>query len=35
MDGKGSGVGTTRRVATSGCPARAVLVLGLLVVLGL
>ena len=38
VDGEGSGVGTTRGVATGGQkprPARAMLVLGLLVVLGL
>ena len=34
VDGKGSGVGTTRRVATSGRPAGVVLVLGLSIVLG-
>ena len=35
MDGEGSGVGTTRGVATGGHPAEAMLVLGLSVVLGL
>ena len=35
MDGEGSGVGTTRGVATGGRPAGTMLVLGLSVVLGL
>ena len=35
VDGEGSGVGTTRGVATSGRSIEAVLVLGLSVVLGL
>ena len=34
VDGKGSGVGTTRRVATSGRPAGVMLGFGLSVVLG-
>ena len=35
VGGEGSGVGTTRGVATGRCPVGAVLVLGLSVVLGL